>query len=42
MTSGMEGLIPYEAGSLLSAGSLPVPLSKFLFVSSSIVQLTVN
>jgi hypothetical protein len=42
MTSGMEGSIPYEAGSLLSAGSSPVPLSKFLFVSSSITQLTVD
>ena len=36
MTSGMEGSIPYEAGSLLSAGSLLVPPSKSLFLSSSI------
>ena len=36
MTSGMEELIPYEAGSLLSAGSLLVPPSRFLFVSSEI------
>ena len=32
MTSWMEGLIPYGAGSLLSAGSSPVPLSKSFFL----------
>jgi hypothetical protein len=37
----MEELIPYEAGLLLSVGLLLVPLSKFLFVSSSNNQLTV-
>ena len=34
MISGMEISIPYEAGLLLSVGLLPVPLSKFLYVSS--------